>query len=61
MTYAACTSKYVLKGALAPPDLEDVLLLVYSDADWNGDPETSKSVSGWWIELFAPTSGRSFP
>eukprot|EP00959_Pyramimonas_sp_CCMP1952_P384698 8062589-Pyramimonas_sp.AAC.1 len=57
MTYAACTSTHVLKGTLAPADVDDLLLLTYSDADWNGDPMTSKSVTGWWIELFSPASG----
>ena len=61
MMYAACTSTHVLKGTLAPADVDDLLLLTYSDADWNGDPMTSKSVTGWWIELFSPASGRSFP
>ncbi|CAK0819868.1 unnamed protein product [Prorocentrum cordatum] len=61
MMYAACTSTHVLKGTLALADVDDLLLLTHSDADWNGDPMTSKSVAGWWIELFSPASGRSFP
>ena len=35
--------------------------LSYSDADLNADPETSKSVSGRWIEFFSAASGQSFP
>ena len=59
--YAACTSERVLSGVLSPSDLLDLLLLTFSDADLKGDPMTSKSVTGWWIEQFAPASRRSFP
>ena len=52
MTYAACTATHVLEGTLAPCDLADLVLLVFYDANWNGDPMSTTSVAGWWIELF---------
>ncbi|CAK0891196.1 unnamed protein product [Prorocentrum cordatum] len=61
MLYAACTAKAVLRGALSPSDLATLLLVCYSDADLNGNSETTKSVSGWWVELFSPESGNTFP
>lgn len=58
--YAACTITSVLKRAHTPGDLIDLVLLSYSDADLNGDPMTTKSVTGWWVELYSVKSGRSF-
>ena len=36
-------------------------LLFWSDADWCGDPEDTKSTSGLLIELYSPTTGRRWP
>ena len=48
----------MLYGELSPEDLEDVVINIYSDADWKGDGETSKSIAGFWVELYPPRSGR---
>ena len=45
---------------MSPADLDDVVLAVYTDADWNGDAATTKSTNGLWIELHSPSSGRSW-
>ena len=39
----------------------DLTLLAYSDADWNGDPATSKSTTGFWLELASESSGHTWP
>ena len=49
------------KGTLSPEDLLTFVILCYSDADLNGNAETSKSVSGWWVELFCAITGHTFP
>ena len=36
-------------------------LWVWTDADWNGDPNSSRSTSGLFVELASPTPGRTFP
>jgi hypothetical protein len=46
---------------LGPDDLADLELRVWTDADWNGNPNTSRSTSGLYIELFSPASGHTFP
>merc|ERR1712113_107064 len=42
-------------------DLDDITLDIYPDADWNGDPTTTKSHSGFWQELCGHKSGNLFP
>ncbi|CAK0813605.1 unnamed protein product, partial [Prorocentrum cordatum] len=39
----------------------DVAVVRSSDADWAGDAETTRSTSGLFLELFAPTSEHSWP
>ena len=50
-----------LVGSLSPSDEDGLYLELYSDADWNGDPTTTKSTSGVWYELASTTSSRTFP
>ena len=50
-----------MAGTLSPDDVSDLELLVWPDADWNGDANTSKSTGGLFIELHSPSSGHSFP
>lgn len=61
MSYAQRTADLVVEGTLSPADFADVAIHLYTDADWNGDPATTKSTNGWWCELFAEGSGRSWP
>lgn len=61
MGYASREQNKVMHGELSPKELEDVVINVFSDADWNGDNETSKSTTGFWVELYSPSSGRSWP
>ena len=61
MLYAQSTTKAALFGTLCPGDLEKIQICSYSDADLNGNSETTKSVSGYWVELYNPESGNSFP
>ena len=61
MCYAFSTREFVVTGSLSPVDLIDLQLHCYSDADLNGNPETSKSASGWWVELASKSSDRTFP
>ena len=50
-----------LYGALSPEDLDDIQLVLWTDADWNGDPEHTKSTNGLYLELESPSSGRTWP
>jgi hypothetical protein len=59
--YIKSTLYLCLTCSLAPEDLKDIRVRVYTDADWAGDSESTKSTNGLWIELFSPSSGRSFP
>ena len=34
---------------------------MYTDADWNGDPTTTKSTNGLYVELWSPSSGHCWP
>ena len=43
-----------------PADLSDLVLHLYADADWVGDPTTTKSTTGVWLELYSPTSGHAW-
>ena len=55
------TADWELVGKLSPLDVDDLSLDVYPDADWNGDPHTTKSTSGLFIELHAEGSDNTFP
>jgi hypothetical protein len=61
MGYLKHQANLGLTGTLGPDDLLDLELRVWTDADWNGNPNTTKSTSGLYIELFSPTSGHEFP
>ena len=61
MAYCHHAPALKLCGELAPSDLADLQIRIYSDSDWAGDGSTSKSTSGIWLELYSPSSGRSMP
>ena len=61
MSYCAHHYDYVLQGTLSPDDLHDVVIRPFPDADWSGDPCTTRSTTGFWLELFAKSSGNSWP
>ena len=48
-----------LFGSLTPGDLDELEIHVYTDADWTGDLADTKSASGVWVELRAPSCGRT--
>ena len=61
MGYLKYNATIAIAGELGPDDVHNLEIRVWTDADWNGDPNTSKSTSGLFIELVAPKSGRTFP
>ena len=61
ISYLACHTDCILYGKLAPCDLFDLTLRLYTDADWNGDATTTRSTSGVCLELHSPSSGRCWP
>jgi hypothetical protein len=61
MGYLRHQASLGLVGTLGPDDLGDLEIRVWTDADWNGNPNTSRSTSGLYIELFSPSSGHAFP
>ena len=46
---------------LSPADMQDVQLVMWSEADWRGDPEDTKSTSGFLLELQNQHAGRRLP
>ena len=54
-------SPLALHAELSPADLEDVKLVMWTDADWCGDAEDTKSTSGLLLELLNPNTGRRWP
>ena len=60
MAYASNNCDFVLKGTLSPEDLDDLEILASPDADWNGDPETTKSTTGFFLEIVGRKSGNSW-
>ena len=46
---------------LSLEDLDEVQLVMWSDAAWDGDPEDTKSTSGLFLELTNPHNGRRWP
>ena len=58
--YLQHAGRVVLESALSPKDLNDIEVLLWSDADWAGDSEDTKSTAGVFIELYSPSSGRSW-
>ena len=61
MSFAFHNSDLTLNGALAPEDIHDVAIVPYSDADWAGDGSTTRSTTGFWLELCSMKSGRCWP
>ena len=47
-----------LRSELSLEDLDEVQLVMWSDADWAGDPEDTKSTSGLLLELVNRTNER---
>ena len=60
MAYAAAHCDLKMHGTLSPDDLKDLCINSYSDADWNGDPETTKSTTGFHIEICGRSSGNTW-
>ena len=54
-------SEFELVGTLGPDDLDSLEIILYTDADWNGDASTSKSTSGMWVELRSEKTGNCWP
>ena len=44
--YLDTTGPIALRAELSPEDLDEVQLVMWSDADWAGDPEDTQS---FWI------------
>ena len=61
MAYIKGHHDYELVGALAAADLDCLELVIWCDADWNGDHATTKSTSGLFVELAGVESGNRFP
>ena len=61
MAYIAQEHDLELAGTLGPEDLDDLELVVWPDADWNGDPHTTRSTSGLFVELHGKKTGHTFP
>jgi hypothetical protein len=47
---------FELVSKLSPLDCADLEIMLYTDADWNGDAATTRSTSGMWIELASKSS-----
>ena len=50
-----------MSAELSPEDLDEVELVMWSDADWAGYPEDSKSTAGLLLEFMNPNNGRRWP
>ena len=61
MAYIAQEHDLELVGTLAPDDIKDLVIVVWPDADWNGDPHTTRSTSGLFVELRGAKPGNCFP
>ena len=48
-SYLHCTTRYELECKLSP--LDDILVDLYTDADWDGDAATTKSTYGVFLEI----------
>ena len=44
--YLDATGPIALSAELSPEEIDDVQLVMWSDADWAGDPEHAKIASG---------------
>ena len=61
MAYLRAEASLLLVGTLSPDDATGLQLELSTDADWNGDACTTRSVSGMHLELVNPKSGNVFP
>ena len=59
--YLDSVGPIALHSEFSPDDLQDVQLVMWSDADWCGDSEDTKSTSGLLLELLNPFTGRRWP
>ena len=59
--YLDTTGPIALRAELSPEDLDEIQFMMWSDADWAGVPEDSKSTSGLLLELVNPNNGRRWP
>ena len=59
--YLDTSGPMALRGELSPKDLQDVEIAMWTDADWCGDAEDTKSTSGMLLEIHCPSSGRRWP
>ena len=55
--YDESAGPIALRSEVSPKDLYDVQLVMWSDADWAGDPEDTKSTSGLLLKLLNPNNG----
>lgn len=60
MSYIESVGDLELFAQLSPEDLLDLVVQVFTDADWAGNPDSTKSTSGLWVRLYSPTSGNSW-
>ena len=56
--YLESAGPIALRSELSPEDLDEVQLVIWSDADWVGDTEDTKSTSGLLLEFINPTNER---
>ena len=61
MSYLEHHSGLELTGCLSTDDLQTVELWFWPDADLGGDLSTTKSTSGFWLELSTPDGLRCWP
>ena len=61
MAYCKWEAGLELRGTLSPLDEPNLAIILWTDADWNGDPSHTRSVSGAHIEIVGMESGNTFP
>ena len=59
--YLDATGPIALSAELSPLEIDDVQLVMWSDADWAGDPEHPKFASGSLLYVLNPNNGRRWP
>ena len=61
MAYLKAEASLELVGTFSHDDVTGLQLELSTDADWNGDACTTRSVSGMHLELLNPNCGNVFP
>ena len=61
MAYLKAEASLELVGTISPDDVTGLQQELSTDAEWNGDACTTRSVSGMHLELVNPKSGNVFP